>query len=411
MTSLNEPITWPLKICHTVALLNGKIAGAENHLRLLLPQLAKNSQLRVDLVALTPPSKQQISTDVLRYLEDIAQAGVKVWTLPIRGYKDLSAPFKLARLLKEIQPDVLHTHMPHADLFGPIAGRLARGRLARTALILSTRHNDDAFRSSRWYSASAFLFMRMVDHVIAISDAVKKNVILCDHLPESKVTTIHYGFASESFVSRRRPQEVRQECGVQEEAPLAGIVARLAEQKNHQVLLAAWQQVISRLPEARLLIVGDGPLRSELTKQVDAYGIRDSVIFLGWRNDIADLLHALDLFVLSSKHEGFGLVLLEAMAAQKPIVATRVSAIPEVVQDGETGLLVSPTDLADDGADATALAKAIHQLLADPERAKKMGQAGHKRLKSQFTVERMADKTYNLYLKLLTERAGRRLAT
>ena len=400
MTNLNKPITWPLKICHTVALLNGKIAGAENHLRLLLPQLAKRSQLRVDLVALTP-STQQVSTDVLRYLENIAQAGVQVWPLPIRGYKDLSAPLRLARLLKEIQPDVLHTHMPHADLFGPIAGRLARGH--HGPLILSTRHNDDAFRSSRWYSASAFLFMRMVDHLIAISDAVKKNVYLCDRLPESKVTTIHYGFASQNFLSHRRPKEVRLECGVQEEAPLAGIVARLAEQKNHQMLLAAWQQVISRLPEARLLIVGDGPLRSELTQQVDAYGMGDSVIFLGWRNDIADLHHAFDLFVLSSKHEGFGLVLLEAMAAQKPIVATRVSAIPEVVKDGETGLLVSPTD-------ATALAMAIHEVLASPERAKKMGQAGHKRLKSHFTVERMADKTYDLYLKLLTERAGRRLA-
>ena len=246
----------------------------------------------------------------------------------------------------------------------------------------------------------ALVFMRSVDHVIAISNAVKRAVHLCDHLPESKVTTIYYGFREEMFTAPRSAREIREELGI-DGAPLAGIVARLAEQKNHQLLLQAWGEVLQHLPIARLLIVGDAPLRPQLTEITETSGRSDSVIFLGWRNDIPDLVHALDLFVLSSKYEGFGLVLLEAMAAHKPIVATRVSAIPEVIEDDKTGFLVSPTDHIE-------LAEAILPLLHANALPNQMGNAGYHSLKTHFTVEQMTNKTHDLYLKLLTEQEGRR---
>jgi glycosyltransferase involved in cell wall biosynthesis len=150
-------------------------------------------------------------------------------------------------------------------------------------------------------------------------------------------------------------------------------------------------------PAARFVIVGDGPQRDELVALARDLGIADRVIFAGFRTDVPDLMSAFDLFVLASVFEPFGLVLVEAMALEKPVVASRVNGIPEVVADGEAGLLVPPRD-------PHALAEAAARLLRDQALARHMGQAGRGRVLARFTVEAMAGKTMALYEEILARK-------
>jgi glycosyltransferase involved in cell wall biosynthesis len=183
---------------------------------------------------------------------------------------------------------------------------------------------------------------------------------------------------------------VRAEFRIPADAPLVGVVARLDSQKGHIYLLRAWVQVTAALPEARLLVVGDGPLRGELQQQTYDLGLEGSVIFAGRREDVPRIMAALDVVTLPSLWEGFGLVLLEAMAVARPIVASRVSAIPEIVVEGETGLLVPPRDV-------DALAAALIALLRDQQRATEMGRRGRVRLEQEFTLGKMIEATDRVY--------------
>ncbi len=172
---------------------------------------------------------------------------------------------------------------------------------------------------------------------------------------------------------------MRDSLGLDADAPVAGMVCRLVEQKGVTYGLQAFAQVSAQMPEARLLIAGDGPLRESLEQEAQALGLADCVQFLGWRDDVDRLMSAFDLLLMPSLWEGFGLVILEAMARQLPVVATAVSAIPEIVVDGETGLLVPARDV-------DALAGAMLTLLADRPLRRYMGQNAEGRL--EIAVQR-----------------------
>jgi len=176
-------------------------------------------------------------------------------------------------------------------------------------------------------------------------------------------------------------------------APLVGCVAHLAPEKGLSVLLAAWSEVATAMPGARLLLVGDGPERARLERTAASF-VPDSVVFTGQRDDVAACLKALDLYVQPSLAEGLGTSVLDAMACGLPVVASRVGGLPEAVADGETGLLVPP-------GDPSALATAVLELLRDPERAAAMGAAGRRRVEEHFTLERMVEGYLMLYRELL----------
>ena len=178
-------------------------------------------------------------------------------------------------------------------------------------------------------------------------------------------------------------------AGIPADAPLALAVGRLIEQKDHATLLHAFARVRSALPDAQLAILGSGPLEAETRALARELRLEDAVTLPG-RTDIRDWLARADVFVHTSRWEGFGIVLLEAMLAGLPVVATRVSAVPEVVADGRTGLLVEAGDVA-------GLAAALQELLADGERARALGEAGRHRARDEFSVERMADRTRAVY--------------
>jgi glycosyltransferase involved in cell wall biosynthesis len=190
--------------------------------------------------------------------------------------------------------------------------------------------------------------------------------------------------------------QLRAELGLQPDTPLVGIVARLVPIKAHEVFLKAAAKVCARFPQSRFLLVGDGERLAELQLLVERLGLRDRVLFLGWRQDLDRVLADLDLVVLTSRNEGSPVCLIEAMAAARPVVATRVGGVADVVDDGITGCLVD----ADKPED---VANAIVELLGDENRRRAMGEAARQRV-PRFGIDRLVSDMDRLYGNLLTER-------
>jgi glycosyltransferase involved in cell wall biosynthesis len=227
--------------------------------------------------------------------------------------------------------------------------------------------------------------MHGVQRVIAISDAVRAFHIRAG-LPAEKLITIHYGLDSVPDV----PSELTPaEAGIPDDAPLLLAVGRLIEQKDHATLLDAFARVAAARPGTRLAILGWGRLEDETRARIRRLGLDESVVLPG-RVEPRDWLQRADVFVHTSRWEGFGIVLLEAMLAGLPVVATRVSAIPEIVVNAETGILVDPGDVS-------GVARALAELLDDATVRRAMGDAGRRRAEEEFSVARMELATARVY--------------
>ena len=309
-------------------------------------------------------------------------------------HRDVDPPllWRLGRAIRAFSPDLAHTHLVHADLYGYLA---ARG--AGVKRVVSSRHNDDAFRHrSRWRWINRKLWTKL-DAGIAISQAMEKFAIEVEGAPARKISIVHYGKAfswlSDEDVNIAR-RDLRGELGLAEDAPLLGMVCRLVEQKGIPYALEALRRAGGEFPDAHLAIAGDGEKAAELRRLAAALGVADRVHWLGWRQDALDLMAAFDVLLVPSLWEGFGLVLLEAMSRRLPVIASRVSAIPEVVKHGETGYLIEPRDV-------DALAKAISRLLRDRALGKHMGLLGAARLEEHFSIARLVDGTLAVYESVL----------
>jgi glycosyltransferase involved in cell wall biosynthesis len=279
--------------------------------------------------------------------------------------------------------------MFHANFLGRIVGRLAS-----VPVVITSRRNVDIGGDlrellNRWTSS-------LDDAVVAVCESARELEIERSRVVPDKVITIYNGVAVARFAvsNRRAAAHVRETFGIPLEAPLLGSVCRLHLQKGYADLLTALTRVQARVPAVRLLLVGEGELRSQLEAQAQAMGLSEAVIFAGARTDVPEILAGLDVFVLPSLWEGMSNAVLEAMAAGLPVVATGVGGTPEVVVDGVTGLLVA-------AGDAGALARSLTRLLCDPELRRRMGQAGRERVAQRFTVGRMVEQTQRLYERLL----------
>ena len=286
------------------------------------------------------------------------------------------------RAVRSEAPDLIHTHLVHADFYGAMASR----RLGIP--FVSTRHSNDRYLLGPFRYVDR-AFATGVSRIIAISHAVR-SFLIRSGLPAGRIETVHYGLDD---LPEARSEKSPPEAGIPSGAPLVLAVGRLTEQKDHATALRAFAEARQRSPEAVLAILGIGPLESEIRQLVEELGIGDAV-FLPGRLEIADWLEAADLLLHSSVWEGFGMVLLEAMLARLPIAATRVSAVPEVVADGETGLLV-------ESGDWRGLGQAVSRLLTEPTISTRMGAAGYHRVRRRFSVERMTSRTAALYESVL----------
>lgn len=352
------------------------IAGSEHHLLTLLPQL-KDHGYEAGMLVLADPHDRPGC-----FVERMQAAGIPTRVIQIAGDFDPLLVPRLVRIIRQGRYDLVHTHLLHADIYGRLAARIARSK------VISTYHCDDPFHLIKGIRLVDCITALMCSQIICISKAVREFVHNKLFVPLSRLNIVYYGFDLSSGIGSSTA--LRESLGIGQDASIIGIVARLTEQKGHIYLLQAMRVILDSISSVHLVIVGDGKLGSDLTNLAFQLGIKDRVHFLGFRADAANLIAEFDIFVLPSLFEGFGLVLLEAMAASKPIVATRISAIPEIVVDGETGLLVPPRD-------PQALAEAVLKLIANPDLAFNLGRCGRRLLEQRFTVEKMVEDTLRLY--------------
>ncbi|MEA3407267.1 MAG: glycosyltransferase [Chloroflexota bacterium] len=358
------------------------VGGAERIVEQLASQLPRN-RYRAQVACLYDP--HAIGAD-------IQAAGIPVINLDMQAKWDLRAPYRLLRLLREENVQILHAHLFHAHLLAAIVGKLAG-----TPVIIATRHSVEIGGQhretiNRWIRP-------LCDAVVAVSKDVYQAEVQRSGIDPKKVTMIPNGVQLREFSNfdPAAAEKLRDAWSIQPETAIIGTVGRFVTPKGHIYLLDALASLRNQMPDIRALIIGDGPLRSSIETSVKALGLAEIVILTGTRHDIPELLSLLDLFVLPSLWEGLPIAILEAMAAGLPVVATRVGGVPEVVVDGETGLLVPP-------GDPDALAQAILRLLRDPDLRHRMGQAGRARVAEHFSVEQMVRKTEALYERLLAEK-------
>ena len=322
-------------------------------------------------------------------------AGMAVRKVPFESARQLpNALAALRRTITGLAPDVLHTHLLKADALGALA-------VPRSVPLVSSKHNDERALLSWGVGLVHGLLSRRADRIIALSDHVARFVSRHGRVAVRRIRRVYYGVDAAALLPSRPRAEVRAELGLGPDTPLLVCVGRLAPQKDHRTLLEALALLP---PEVVLLVVGGDPFgggEARLRADVSRLGLGQRARLLGIRHDVPDLLGASDLFVLPSLWEGLGLVFLEAMAARLPVVATNVSAIPEVVDDGVSGWLVPP-------GDPPALAAAIADGLSHPEDRLARGVAGHMRLLERFALPRMIEETEAVYAEAIAARRGGR---
>jgi glycosyltransferase involved in cell wall biosynthesis len=320
-----------------------------------------------------------------------AAEGGGVIPLAPRTEMDLTAAWRLARVLRDLRPDIVHAHDPHAVAMAALARSI--GGPDPAPLLVASRRVDFRIRQnafSRWK-------YRQVDVFICASECIRQ-MLLADGVEPERAVTVHEGVDID-HIDAAPPADVRAAFWLPHGAPLVGNVAALVPHKGQRYLVEAAALVVRRMPDARFLIVGDGELRATLEQAVRREQLEKHVIFTGFRPDVLSLIKGFDLFVMSSVTEGLGTSLLDAMAASRAVVATRTGGIPEVVVDGETGLLVPPRD-------AHALAEAIIRLLGDESLRAAFGRAGRQRVERRFSADRMVAATLAVYESLAGRSPG-----
>ena len=318
-----------------------------------------------------------------------AAEGLELIPLAPRTEMDLRAAWRLSRVLRQLGPGVVHAHDQHAVAMAALA--LSLGPPERRPMLVASRRldfhiNKNAF--SRWKH-------RQVDCFICISEMIR-SMLIGDGVPADRTAVVHSGIDVDRVASAPAVN-VHAEFWLPTHAPVVGNVAALAAHKGQRYLIDAAPFVLRELPDARFLIVGQGELELALQKQITNRHLAKHVILAGFRPDALSLHKGFDVFVMSSVTEGLGTSLLDAMASARPVVATRTGGIPEVVEDGETGLLVPPRN-------PQALAHAIVRLLRDEPLRQRMAAAGLARVRAHFSAERMVEQTLDVYARLVDRR-------
>jgi len=319
----------------------------------------------------------------VEFYERARRQGISVRMVHCKGRADWRAVRQIEEYIQEDEVDLVHTHGYKADLYG----YLAAWRCHKA--VVATCHN--------WVGGTAALGIynqldRMVlkkfNALAAVSDTVAQR-LRAFGVSAEKIKTIANGIDVKVF-ERAEPQPLLRAEG----STVVGVVARLDLQKGFEYLLRATRELCQMFPGLKMVIVGEGPDRDAIEEMIEQYGLRSNVILAGQQSNMPGVYAAMDIFVLPSLNEGLPMTILEAMAASKPVIATRVGAIPSVIKDGENGLLVAPKD-------SEGLRNAIASLLSDPERRRRLGDQAHTWVSQNYTSEAMALKYRDMYEEVL----------
>jgi glycosyltransferase involved in cell wall biosynthesis len=316
------------------------------------------------------------------------EAGVRTTILERNSRRDMHKLLGLVGHLRRERVGVLHTHLFGSNTWGRLLGRLAG-----VPVVITHEHWSSKDEREVWVDR---LLYRLSDLILVPSEASKRTVIEREGIPAGRIKVAYNGVDPAVFKPTHDREETRRELSVSSGDLLVGTVGRLSPEKGGvDHLIRAVAEAREAHPSLKLLVVGDGPLRPMLEEVAREAAL--PVIFTGTRQDVPRLLGALDLFVLPSLLEAMPIALLEAMATRLPTVATRVGGVPEIVRDGEDGLLVPP-------GDRTALAAAIDRLAGDPALRCRLAEAGQRRVLERFTIGGMVRRVENIYERLLARK-------
>lgn len=310
-------------------------------------------------------------------------AGTRVVAMKMGGDGDLGMVSRLASLIRAERPDLVHLHSRRgADTWGGLAAKLAG-----VPCVLSRRVDNPESR------LAVALKYRLYDHVITISEGIRQ-VLLSEGLAADRVSCVRSAVDATPYLAPVDRAAFCAEFGLPADALVAGVVAQLIPRKGHRYLLAALPALLARHPRLQVLIFGQGPLEAELRAEVEAAGLAGAVHFTGFRHDLPRWLGGLDMLIHPADMEGLGVSLLQASAAAVPIVTSRAGGLPEAVQDGVTGILCPPGDVA-------ALGAAIDRLAGDPALRARYGAAGRARILAEFSIDAMVDGNLRIYRQVL----------
>lgn len=359
------------------------VGGAEE-LRLTVLKYINKEKYNIRLCCLTEKGEIGKEIEELGFRVDVIGTSERLF--------NILSFFLIFAYLKQNRFDVVQTCLPAPNLYGRLAASFAR-----VPYIIAEEHSY-----YERYNPYLGCLLRRINKIlskhtykiISCSDAVKQRVAKEEKVPEDKFLTIHNAIDIKKFMVNCSKEEARTKLGLNPNIPVIGLIASLAPRKGHIYLLQAMQLVLGAYFETKLFIVGEGPLKKKLEAFVQQNHLSNCVQFFGTRRDIPLLLKAMDIFVSPAIKEAFGINLIEAMYNEIPCIATNVGGVPEVVTDGQTGILVPP-------ANPEALAKAIKELLDKPELAKKYGEAGKRRVLEKFTVDKYIEQLESVYDNLL----------
>ncbi len=309
-------------------------------------------------------------------------------------FKDLHALWQVYRLLRREKYDLIHTHNSKGSFIGRLAAKLAGG-----PPLVYTAHGYAFHENERWFRRIFFFALEKIAknwsaRVICISQPLVDLWVQRNLAPREKIRKIYSGIDICEFAQEDKRELVRQELGLQPNNIAIGQVSKLWEGKGHEDIITACPRIFEKVPNAKVFFIGNGPIRNKLNEIVLKNNLQDRIIFLGHHDDIPRITSALDIAVLASHYEGMGRVILEAMAAGLPVVATRVGGIPDLVVEQETGLLV-------DSQSPEQLAQAIISLAHDPELRDSMGSRGRQRVDSRFSAATMVEQIDQVYQEVL----------
>lgn len=331
-----------------------------------------------------------IFAEVGPLVEIMKKSGVGVYCFPeMNGARGFFVIRKLIDIIRKNDIDVIHAHGARVNLWGSLAS------LYTGVPIISTEHNIDLWRDNGFVFVLIDKFSQKINkYRVGGSPAVCKMLVAQEGMPKEKVVCIENSIEVERFTSPGDAAKIEAQLGIKSDTRIIGTIGRLVEQKGHRYLIEAAKTIVNKFDDVKFLIIGDGPLRKELEALSDSYGLKEKIIFAGQRTDLSDLFAIMDTFILPSLTEGLPLVILLAMAAGLPVIATRVSGVPFVIEDGVDGLLCEPRD-------AQSLVEKMEVLLSDEMLAHRIGSRGKEKVILKYRAEDMIAKYGKLYKEIV----------
>jgi len=321
---------------------------------------------------------------------------IPVEVFPCSGKVDVGTIFRIRHFLSRQGIDIIHTHGYKSNLYA--LGSTSGMRVGRIATCHNWLGNDVKMKS---YAKLDKFFLKRFDRAVAVSDTIREELVAAE-IPSHKILTIYNGIDLNRFQCQVDTKGTRKALEIRDGFKVIGSVGRLSEEKGHTHLLRAARDPLLEGRNLVFLIVGDGPLRARLEQEAGGKGKPPPhILFTGTRTDVARLYGMMDVFVLPSLTEGLPMALLEAIASKRPVVATRVGGIPQVLAEGSSGRLVNP-------GNAKALARAIQDILDDPEGGRRMAENAYATLRERFSSDTMVQKYLDVYEEVAVSRRRRR---